>query len=149
MRYFSLCLIFFAWLDTYAAKPTYTNYTNEELIAAVLVAEAGGESVTGMKAVFEVIKTRAKEKQWTTAQVVKEPFAFSCLNKYRNNISGFIKKWKRHPRWQQALTIVRSHKGTQLSNAANYYHEKTVRPDWSRGEIPVARIGRHLFFALP
>lgn len=134
----------------WGAKPQASKpYTSEELTAAVLVAEAGGEGLKGMKAVYEVIKTRMKAKGWAANRVVMGRGAFSCITKYRSNPQLFVNKWKSHKRYKDALTIVKTYKSNELTKGANYYHEQTLRPHWSRGESPIAKVGRHLFFLLP
>ena len=125
------------------------NKVNErELTAAVLVAEAGGSGITDMKAVFEVIRTRMKQKQVSMYRIVTEKYAFSSFNKWHRNPQAFINKYKRHALFVNALWIVDNYKGTELTRGSNFYHEKNIKPFWSRGIAPRAVINNHYFFAL-
>ncbi len=119
----------------------------QELAAAVLIAEAGAEGVVGLKCVAEVIKNRMKEKNKTIFQVVTQKNAFSCLNRWRNNLSGFIAKNRKHKHFSSALLIIKTYNGNITKNA-NFYHEKTKTPIWSSGFVPTAIVGNHKFFAL-
>jgi spore germination cell wall hydrolase CwlJ-like protein len=125
-------------------KPQPVN--EAELTAAVLIAEAGGEGVEGMKCVMEVIRNRMSARKLSMRRIVTEKYAFSAYNKWRTNPQGFINKWKTHPRYNQALWIVKYYKGN-LTKGALYYHEKKVKPAWSRDVTPTSVVGRHLFFA--
>lgn len=133
-------------LSVVNAKPLTTNQQTE-LIASVLVAEAGGEGIKGMQAVFEVIQTRSKERKVSRFQVVTQKYQFSCYNAYWKNPIGFINKWKSHSRYQSALLIVKSYKGN-LTKGSNHYVVKTINPEWSRGIKPLVVIGNHKFFLI-
>jgi len=128
--------------------PITRKIDEKQLTACILVAEAGGEGITGMKAVFEVIKTRMNQKHTSMYRVVTERYAFSCYNAYRNNPQRFINKYKTHKFYNTALWIVNNHKGNSITSGSNYFHEKTVKPDWSKGVKPTKIIGKHLFFCI-
>ncbi len=119
-----------------------------ELTAAILVAEAGGEGTTGMKAVMEVIRTRINQKHTSMYNIVTEKHAFSSFTKYHKNPQAFVNIYKKHKLFSNAMWIVNNYKGYSLTKGSNYYHEKTVHPNWSKGEVPSAIIGKHLFFTL-
>lgn len=126
----------------------YRGVDETALIGAILVAEAGGEGIRGMQAVYEVILTRSKEKHISMYKVVTERNAFTCFNGYRYSPQKFINKWKKHANYSKAMWIVNNHKSTTLTRGSNFYHEKTVRPVWSRGIPPKVIIGKHLFFCI-
>ena len=128
--------------------PITKKIDEKQMVASVLIAEAAGEGIVGMKAVFEVIKTRAKQKHISMYRVVTEKYAFSCYNAYRRNPQGFINKYKNHKFYNTALSIVNNYKGNSITNGSNYFHEKTVKPEWSRGITPTKIIGKHLFFCI-
>lgn len=128
-----------------AAKPVVNE---KELTACVLVAEAGGEGIKGMRAVCEVIKMRMKLRHMSMKSVVTERNAFSCYNKYRRNPALFIKKWKKHHLFATALQIVNNYDSHALTNFSDHFHEQSVHPEWSKGIKPRAKIGKHLFFSL-
>lgn len=129
-----------------AAIPKKVN--EKEMVSCIIVAEAGGEGKIGMIAVYEVILTRAKQKNISQYKVVTEKAAFSCFNRYRNNPQAFINKWKKHKLYNVAVQIVTTHTTTNITKNSNFFHERTVKPEWSRGIKPTIVIGKHLFFAL-
>ena len=124
------------------------HYTPNELIAAVLVAEAGAETdPRALSAVFEVVKNRAAFYQIPYSKVVVERWQFSCLNRV-HDIDRWVARMRRHDRFSEALYIVRADRKTDFTNRADHYHEEKVDPIWARGLIPTARIGRHKFYRI-
>lgn len=124
-----------------------------EAVIACLVLEAAGEGRTGMEAVYEVIRNRAKSRKQSMFQVVTAPKQFSCFN---NGVDQGIKRAKTSPafksKWQEAISIYKSNL-TNHTNGAEYYHTLNVHPKWgktlvSQGYTPV-RIGQHLFYTPP
>jgi len=126
---------------------TLGSVNSNKLVAAVLIAEAGGEGKVGINAVFEVIETRGKIRKKPLSEIVTEKFQFSCLNKYRNDHQTFINRNKKHPMFNYALWVVNNYKGN-ITKGANFYHTKTVSPSWSKGYEPIVIIGNHKFFLL-
>ena len=120
----------------------------QELCAAVLVAEAGGEGGFAMHAVWEVIHTRAINRKLSHADVVRQRWQFSCLN--RVSAEALIKRGKRHRRWPQAMAIAGRRPQTKLTAGADHYHAASMakRPYWARGATPTATVGGHLFYKL-
>lgn len=120
-----------------------------EAVAAVLIAEAGGETnrVEAMTAVCEVIRTRCKERKQTPLEVVVARKQFSCLNK--TTIDALIVKSKKHKAWAKACEIAAGPE-TQLTKGANHYCAGWVvkQTKWARERTPVVMIGRHVFYKL-
>ena len=115
----------------------------KQLIAAVLIKEAGGEPKGGMEAVLEVVRNRAKNK--SLSQVVLAKKQFSCLNS--TNPDELIKSSKNHAKWGTALKIVNG-SPTNLTGGSDHYHTNYVKPYWAKGQIPKAKIGAHIFYKL-
>lgn len=115
-----------------------------ELVAAVLVAEAGGEPTNGMRAVLEVIDNRARVEHKTRSQVVTVGNQFSCLN--RCTAEDLVVQGRKHPKWVTALRLVRTGKRTNFTGGALYYHRDNVLPGWSARQMPCAWIGHHKFY---
>ncbi len=118
-----------------------------EFTAAIIVAEAGGEGREGMGAVCEVIRNRMKARNFSMWRVTTEKYAFSCYNKWRGNPQGFINHWKKHPHFNYAKLLVEKYYGNSLTKGSCFYHEKSVKPSWSRGVKPTTVVKNHLFFA--
>ena len=127
-----------------------------KLIAAVIIAEAGGEGVKGMQAVYEVIWQRGVERKRSLARVVTRLKQFSCLN--RTTTTALIRNASRHARYQWVhdellryppLTVhtCPAHLLATAANRANHYHAVRVLPYWAKGK-PSVTIGNHRFYKL-
>jgi N-acetylmuramoyl-L-alanine amidase len=131
-----------------AAAPTY----GQQVVAAVLMAEAWGEGVTGMTAVAEVIQARAQAAGRSPLWVVQQPRQFSCLN--RAEPRELIRRFWRHPDFDVALGIARRlynspQAVTGIAKGATHFERAGTRAYWTAGHQPVARIGRLHFYRLP
>jgi len=112
-----------------------------EIVAATLILEAGGESdARAMAAVREVIANRAKNK--TEISVCLDPKQFSCWNKVSTERG--IEIAKRHPKWREALTLVKSK--SNYTNGATHYHAEKVSPSWAKKLTYTTKIGNHIFY---
>jgi spore germination cell wall hydrolase CwlJ-like protein len=123
----------------------------QKIVAAVLMAEAWGEGDIGMTAVAEVIRTRANEFKKSPLAVVTTWKQFSCLNK--RTPDQLYAKFHRNPDFPKALAIARllynePAKLPGYSKGANHFTRSVEKPDWARGQRPVAIIGRHAFYRL-
>ena len=129
-----------------ASAATY----GQEIVAAVLLAEARGEGDKGMKAVAEVIRNRADKKGVSMLSVVK-PGAFTSLN--GTDRDALLRRFRYHPMFDDALRIARTaynepHRLPNVSRNATHFAHKSEVPWWARGKRPVARIGNHVFYRL-
>lgn len=131
-----------------ATGPTY----GQQVVAAVLMAEAWGEGQTGMTAVAEVIRARAEAAGRSPLWVVQQPRQFSCLN--RTEPRELIRRFGRHPDFDVALEIARRLYNSPealagIANGATHFERAGTRAYWTAGHQPVARIGRLHFYRLP
>ena len=122
----------------------------QEVVAAVLLAEARGEGVKGMLAVAEVIRRRADMKGVSMLAVV-EPKVFSSLNGTTRD--ALLKKFWRHPMFPAALEIARRAYNSpeslrNITRGATHFAHKEEIPWWARGKSPVTTIGNHAFYRL-
>lgn len=122
----------------------------QQVVAAVLLAEARGEGEEGMRAVAEVIRRRA-EQQGTSLLAVVKPGAFSSMNGLSHD--KILGKFQRHPLFPKALQIARIayNEPAKLGNLtlqATHFTHKNEKPYWSEGHKPVAIIGNHAFYRL-
>ena len=124
-------------------------FTQQEIVAITILAEARGEGKRGMYAVACVISKRMKERKKTGAQVCLQPWQFSCWNK-NDPQRPHLRKLLRHELAPYAMKLAKNIDNLQLKfvEFANHYHTKRVKPYWSKGKRPVATIGNHLFFKL-
>lgn len=126
------------------AKPVTAE---QRLVAAVLVAEAGGEKdPRAMAAVLEVIRNRAKRNDQRIGVVVTSHLQFSCLNGVAD-LDAFVAEKAGHPKFAEALRLVCSRKRTDYTHGARFYHRDNILPEWARGAKPSAWIGRQRFYS--
>jgi hypothetical protein len=138
----------------YAISPRLTASAatyGQEVLAAVLLAEARGEGEVGMRAVAEVVRRRADAKGVSMLSVLK-PGAFSSLN--GTNRDALLRRFHRHPMFPGALEIARLAYNQpdalgNLTQGANHFTHKRERPYWSAGHTPLVVIGNHAFYLLP
>ncbi len=144
---FLLLSAIFGAPTTDASKATY----GQEVLAAVLLAEARGEGEIGMRAVAEVVRRRADAKGVSMLSVLK-PGAFSSLN--GTDRDALLRRFHGHALFPKALAIARTAYNRpealgDLTRGANHFTHRSERPYWSAGLRPVAVIGNHAFYRLP
>lgn len=137
-----------AFLLALSAAANAAQPTSREIVAAVLVAEAGGERepVRSMQAVKEVVQMRAWKQQRTEVSIVTERWQFSCLNRIKPE--RLVAIAKQHPRWNDALRLASAPVKHATVWQSNHYHALTVLPAWAKGVRPVAIVGGHAFYRL-
>lgn len=144
MRTALICLFLSATLACGADLPP-----EQDVVAAVLIAEAGGEKAIGIEAVYEVICERAEIHQQTKLEVVTKRLQFSCLN--NTTPAELIAKAKKHKYWDVAYYMCGNPPLTpRITNHATHYYSTSLKepPYWAVGETPVAVIGHHIFYRL-
>jgi N-acetylmuramoyl-L-alanine amidase len=130
-----------------------------DVMARTVWGEARGEGVIGMQGIAHtiinrVITAQKKKQYWwgnTIIEVCQKPFQFSCWNKDDPNYQQLIAIRESDPIFMLAKqTSSRVILGfvPDVTNGADHYHARNILPHWARGQIPVARIGRHIFYKL-
>jgi spore germination cell wall hydrolase CwlJ-like protein len=107
----------------------------QKVVAITILAEARGEGDKGMGAVAAVIAQRAIEQ-------------FSCWNgKKISDLDHLLNV----PQAKMAIYLAKNmHRidRAKIGNANHYYADYIKAPYWAKGEKPVAKIGRHIFYKL-
>jgi 1,2-phenylacetyl-CoA epoxidase PaaB subunit len=152
--------------ETTAVSQVKQLYTVEDVIAATIVDEAGGEknAYEGMQAVLNVIMNRVNGDVRKAAIQCLKPYQFSGWNKVNKKDSDSIKKYidskKNHARFKIALDLVNQAKSGSLkditSGANHFLNVQLTKQQRSGGKLPswynkdkvVADIGRHQFLKL-
>lgn len=130
-----------------------------DILARTLWGEARSENVAGKEAVANVIMNRLKHAKkkgsfwWGNdlEEICLKPMQFSCWNKSDVNYRRIIAVDSSDPNFAICLRIAwRALNGTLTDNTfgADHYHADYVTPKWSESRVPVAEIGRHLFYRL-
>ena len=128
------------------------------IVAAVIIAEGGGESKRGMSSIYEVIHTRASHKGTSCATEVMRRKQFSCLN--NTSPAGLVRRVSghKHYRWVYdellkfvPLTMFTVQENTHKLNrnrADHYYaHKQIAKPYWV-GALEGKVVGNHKFYKL-
>jgi len=133
---------------------------DNEIVAATLIGEAGGEGANGMKAVYNVLNNRAKNKGTSTAGESLRPNQFSMWNSVTKNVSNkedfnkknilsVINQYKNHSKWDEALTISKSSVNDLTKGATHYYAfkgpNKISPPFFTKNWTETVKIGNHKF----
>ena len=123
-------------------------FSQQELLAGLLLGEAGGESREGMVAVYQVLLNRAALLQKHPILVAKESKQFSILN--NQTIEELTQKMKSHGKWNLAMDILESPGGGKriVGDSTHYYNAKKAQPNWGRGSncwVEFGEIGNHIF----
>jgi N-acetylmuramoyl-L-alanine amidase len=116
--------------------------------------EARGEPRSGQYAVAEVTMNRVAsgyypdtvcgvvyQKQWDPLRR-RYVGAFSWTE-FARRPSPEGREWRRA--WEVAETVYRKRHVPTLDGVL-HYHAVYIKPSWSRGRKPVARIGKHVFY---
>jgi N-acetylmuramoyl-L-alanine amidase len=121
----------------------------QQIVAAVLMAEARGEGEVGMMAVAEVIRNRAEKAHKSPLQIVLKKGQFSSLN----NISpeALYRKFYRTRTYQIALRIAKTCYNTpeklpNLTKGATFFDDTGNKPPWLGDVRPVTTIGNLTFY---
>lgn len=118
---------------------------DQEVIAATLILEAGGEYDKGaMEAVYEVIHNRAARRGTQYSDECLRKWQFSCWNDI--SAEEGIAKASKHPRWNEALKLAYYKPATNYTKGADHYHADYVNPYWSKKLQKTSTIGRHIFY---
>lgn len=133
-------LLFLVCIVSLSAK----GYTDLDVVAATLIAEAGGEKdPRAMKAVYEVIVKRAKDRKLSEVKVCLQPKQFSCWNDV--NVEKTVKRLSAHRRFAEAKRIVQS-PVTSYTFGADHYHTTAVKPKWAAKLRKTVQIQNHIFY---
>jgi spore germination cell wall hydrolase CwlJ-like protein len=116
--------------------------------------EARGESTAGQYAVAEVTMNRVESGRYpdNVCGVVYQKNWDPLRGRYVGAFSWteFARKsTPRGPEWEKAWRVadaVYYRRSEPSLDGALLYHSVNVKPSWARGQKPVARIGRHLFY---
>lgn len=146
-------------------KPINHNHKDQEhdhadILARTIFGEARGEHLDGMEAVANVILNRHdiarrfENGYWwgsSIADICQTPAQFSCWNANDPN-SAIIKKVSSdNPIFAICQRIARRAVAGALKDntrGATHYHARQIMPNWAMDDIPVAKIGNHIFYRL-
>lgn len=130
------------------AKMFAKKYSDKEIVAATICAEAGGEPWAGQVMVGEVIANRAINGGMSVRTVCLAPKQFSCWNN-RGTMEIRMQTMRRHPAWADCLRIAESicqKNYKPVSQVTHYFNPKKANPKWARGMKLVAVVGKHRFY---
>lgn len=119
-----------------------------DVVAAVIIGEAGGEGREGMRAVASVIQNRTNK--WRNSyRIATAPLQFSAYNGYANRQEILVNRAKKHPHWTYAVELATQLETSSVednTDGSDHYHNTTVAPRWADKMTFKTRIGGHLFY---
>lgn len=129
----------------------YTMNKDIDILARTIYGEARGEIADGQRAVGLVVINRYKSGKWyagaSIADTCLKPFQFSCWNKKDPNCAKITMATEAvlKPYWELAERLLNGELA-DITNGATHYHTKNCHPAWSKGKLPCAIIGNHIFY---
>jgi spore germination cell wall hydrolase CwlJ-like protein len=137
--------------------PEEIDVVDAHWMALTMWGEGRGEGEAGMRAVGHVIHNRwqAKRHGAFVTDTVSQAWQFSAWNQgdpnrtAMLNIDALPPGSRDHRLWLDAKRIaaeILAGRSADPTGGALFYHTAGVQPSWSRGVVPVAQIGEHLFF---
>lgn len=124
----------------------YSEASNDQLVAATLILEAGGEKdLRAMIAVYEVIRNRAAKRKTALVDEAFRRKQFSCWNNVERRPQLFHRAIT-HRKYQRALGIVKSRTDIDITNGATHYHATYVNPYWASSLTKTTQFENHVFY---
>ena len=116
--------------------------------------EARGEPIEGQYAVAEVTMNRVANPRYptTVCETVYQQKWDYLRKRYVSAFSWTELDNNPEPTgdaWERAVSVADltyAGRRDHVLDGAVHYHAAYIRPSWSRGKKPVARIGQHLFY---
>jgi len=117
----------------------------QEIVAATLILEAGGEPTGGMLAVYEVIRNRSARSNRTLLSECYRRKQFSCWNDVsaRPKLLAYAKT---HRKFSEAIGIVTNNPPSNLTKGSTHYHATRVNPYWALSMKKTVVVGKHIFY---
>jgi N-acetylmuramoyl-L-alanine amidase len=143
-----IAVAFFTAPRLHGVEPNHIS--DVDLIASVILLEAGGEGPIGMHAVANVICNRSIQRAITHREVVLQKMQFSCMNR-RSPVQAkadaerlFTEDRVRYARRLAALAL--ENRIIDTTDGATHYHRVGFPPKWAAKLTLTGRYGNHLFY---
>lgn len=131
--------------------------TPADILARTLWGEARGEPVRGKEAMAAVVVNRVRRAQarggywWggSIVEVCRRPGQFPCWDAPNPHAAGCAAVTVQDRNFRACLRIARRAIAGVIDDptaGATHYHARGVVPPWTRGRVPSAEIGNHLFY---
>jgi len=137
----------------------YYHQLEVDVLARTIFGEARGEPLEGLEAVACVVLNRVKIAQsrgryWWGNNIIgvcQKPYQFSCWNKNDPSYKRLTSVTIADKNFQTCQRIAENAvigKLWDCTSGATHYHADYVSPFWAKGEKPIMKIGRHMFYKL-
>lgn len=126
--------------------------SESQVLAAVIVQEAGGEGQTGMLAVAGVIQNRAAVRRATPYAIVTKKFQFESYARVLNgklSEDEWVNLYRNHPRWLYAVELadkIDKKLCPDITHGSTNFHNTSMTPYWAKKMSFQVKIGKHLFY---
>ena len=141
-------------------REVFREWSDLELLAAVIWAEAGGEEFSGKVGVGLTVQTRVFHPRWwghNWREVILCPYQFCCFNpnnprfKPLSELRFFIPKEEKRAYEESQLVAKEIYLGRMADyiGQPTHYHTLNARPLWalSPNIRYLCRIGKHKFYS--
>lgn len=120
--------------------------TDDFIHALCIWREARGEGITGMQAVSNVIRNRAKKSKLTIYEEITKPLQFSAITAKGDPMLNVYPK-SNDKQWLEAQDIVDTENLEDITNGAtHYFNPNVVMPSWADKLTKIGSIGNHDFY---
>ncbi len=129
------------------------SFAENQIVAAVIIREAGGEGENGMLAVAGVIRNRSAKSGRTPYYVVTKPKQFDGYGRFVKSVideDEYVKSTLTHPRWAYALFLADTlNKGEcqDITGGSTHFYSGSKQPYWAKIFSYKLTIGRHYFYS--
>ena len=115
-------------------------------LAVTIYHEGRGEPLDGQKAIVNVVVNRSLESGKTICEEVKRKNQFSWYKPHKEKSLFNIGEENLYKFGDIALNAVFEDDNT---NGAQFFHNPSVKPYWTKSMNQTARFGNHMFYKLP
>ena len=133
------------------------DFSDQQIFARTIYGEARDQGKKGRQAIANVVMNRANNPSWwgkNVRTVCLKPYQFSCWNKSDKNRSVIMAVTEDDEIFKQCRDLAARATLGQLDDIVNgadhYFNPRAVPypPSWSVGRLPVAIVGKHIFYRL-
>lgn len=148
-------LLFMVMIPSLVKANPY-NITDTSVIVCTMLMEDRQDGIEGLKAIAQIISTRAKQRHISPSEACLQRKQFSCWNKVpsESDLYVLVKEAQKFGLWDQALEIAHQVQANnapiceQIEFATHYYNPKLCNPDWALFAKNKVQIGKHIYCSL-
>lgn len=130
--------------------PGYENWSELDLLTALILGEAGGEIKAGQVGVALTVKTRHNNPGWWGRNWREVMLCLNQFDCWMDEHDRILASYTQHTKeWIDCAVVAQGvYTGTTQDylGSPTHYHEEHVHPDWAPKMKFLGQIGHHLFY---